>query len=119
MRKIFSVITSLLLVGGTVYGSTFEKSCGFDPEHPVNKILLNHWQSKNIKAPSAASDAVFLRRVALTAAGRLPTAAEVRDFIFDDTPGKHAQAIENFLNSPEYADMQAMRFADMLEKLTK
>ena len=114
MRKIFSVITSLLLVGGTVYGSTFEKSCGFDPEHPVNKILLNHWQSKNIKTPSAASDAVFLRRVALTAAGRLPTAAEVRDFIFDDPPGKHAQAIENFLNSPEYADMQAMRFADML-----
>ena len=114
MRKIFSVITSLLLTGCAVYGSTFEKSYGFDIDHPVNQILLKHWQSKNIKAPAAASDAVFIRRVALTAAGRLPTAAEVRNFVFDDTPGKHARLIDKFLAAPEYADMQAMRFADML-----
>ena len=114
MVKIFSVITSVLLTVCAVQGAIFEKSFGFDPEQPVNQILFNHWQNKNIKAPSPASDSVFLRRVALTAAGRLPTADEVRDFVFDDTPGKHAKIIEKYLNSPEYADMQAMRFADML-----
>ena len=113
MRKIFSVMICLLLTA-TVSASTFEKSSGYDPEQPMNKILLNHWQNKKLKAPAVASDAVFLRRVALTAAGRLPSASEARDFIFDDTPGKHARLIEKYLNSPDYADMQAMRFADML-----
>jgi len=50
----------------------------------------------------------------LTAAGRLPTADEVQGFLDDETPNKHAVWIEKVLNSPEYADMQAMRFADML-----
>ena len=114
MRKIFSVMICSLLAACTVSGSAFEKSSGFDSEQPLNKILFKHWQEKSIKYPASASDAVFLRRVMLTAAGRLPTADEARDFIFDDTPGKHARVIEKILNSPEYADMQAMRFADML-----
>jgi len=114
MRKSFLITACALFAFCTVSGSAFEKGSGFDPEQPLNKILFKHWQEKNIKNPVSASDAVFLRRVALTAAGRLPTAAEARDFIFDDTPGKHTKVIEKFLNSAEYADMQAMRFADML-----
>ena len=104
----------MLLAACTVSGSAFEKSSGFDPEQPLNRILFKLWQDKNIKYPASASDAVFLRRVTLTAAGRLPTADEARDFIFDDTPGKHARLIEKILNSAGYADMQTMRFADML-----
>lgn len=114
MRKFYSVIICSLLTVAAACGSTFEKSSGYDPFLPVNKILFKHWQEKNIRVPAVSSDGVFIRRVALTAAGRLPTAAEVRDFVFDDTPGKRAKLIEKFLNSPEYADMQAMRFADML-----
>ena len=114
MRKIFSVIISSLLTASAVSGSIFEKSAGYDPEYPINKVLFKHWETRNIRPPAVSSDSVFIRRVVLTAAGRLPTAREVQNFIFDDTPGKRSKLIEKYLNSPDYADMQAMRFADML-----
>jgi len=81
---------------------------------PVNKILFDHWERSGITPPETASDAVFLRRLTLTAAGRLPYEAEVRAFLKDKAPDKRAKWIEKILASPEYADMQAMRFADML-----
>ena len=61
-----------------------------------------------------ASDAVFLRRAYLTAAGRIPTLAETRNFLNDKSPDKHTKLIDKLLASGEHADLIAMRFADML-----
>ncbi|MBQ9786554.1 MAG: DUF1553 domain-containing protein [Lentisphaeria bacterium] len=109
----------LLLLSGILFiaglsASPFEKAGNFDSSLPINKILLEHWQKQNITPPAMASDAVFLRRLTLTAAGRLPAAAEITAFLRDKDPQKRAKWIDKILNSPEYADMQAMRFADML-----
>jgi len=111
--KRLSVLLAVLAVL-PLAGSTFEKHNPVDKNLPVNKILFRHWQENDIEIPAVVSDALFLRRVTLTACGRLPTAAEVRDFLNDDALDKRARIIDKMLDSPEYADMQTMRFADML-----
>lgn len=59
-------------------------------------------------------DATFLRRACLTAAGRIPEPEETCAFLADKTPGKRQNLIDRLLDSPEFADMLAMRLADML-----
>ena len=71
---------------------------------------------KNLALPEIrrASDPVFLRRVYLTAAGRIPTLGETQAFLRDQSPDKRARLIDKLLASGDHADLIAMRFADML-----
>ena len=94
--------------------SPYEGGIPPDPNLKINAILRSGWKEKNIAPPETASDAVFLRRVYLTVAGRLPTIAEARRFLADKSQDKRAKLIDSLLASPEYADLLAMRFADML-----
>ena len=114
MNRILICTAVLLITAIQLPASLFEQTSGYDSKTAINQILLDHWRQKNIAPPKLASDAVFLRRAMLTAAGRLPTADEAKDFIFDEAPDKRRKLIDKLLDSPEYADMQAMRFADML-----
>lgn len=59
-------------------------------------------------------DAVFLRRVYLTAAGRIPSVPEARAFLADTSPDKRSRLIDQLLESEEFADLLAMRLADLL-----
>ncbi len=116
MKKtvLFLFITISTILQGTAVKVPFEAPLNADEKQPVNKILFAHWKKAGVTPPAMASDALFLRRLTLTAAGRLPRADEVRKFIRDKSPDKRAKWIDKILASPEYADMQAMRFADML-----
>ena len=113
VKEIFTTLFAVLAVL-PLAASTFEKHNPVDKNLPVNKILFRCWQQNSLEAPAVASDAVFLRRVTLTACGRLPSTAEVIEFLNDDDLNKRAKVIDKMLNSPEFADMQTMRFADML-----
>ncbi len=61
-----------------------------------------------------ANDADFLRRVSLDLTGLIPTAAEARAFLADDSPDKRAKLIEQLLASPHYARHMAQTFDVML-----
>lgn len=80
----------------------------------VNRIL--HERGRELKLPAIpkVSDAVFLRRACLNAAGRLPTRAETLAFLNDPSPDKRLRLIDRLLDSEAHADLIAMRFADML-----
>lgn len=67
-----------------------------------------------IPASELCSDATFLRRAFLDVIGRLPTAAEARDFIANASPGKRAVLIDELLERPEFADWWALKWADRL-----
>lgn len=65
--------------------------------------------------PSAvADDATFLRRVTLDLTGRLPTAAEMKDFLASDRADKRALRVDELLDSAEYAEYFANKWSALL-----
>src|SRR5262249_42393754 len=60
------------------------------------------------------TDAEFIRRVYLDAAGILPAPDEVRRFLQDADPDKRAKLIEALLDRPEFVDYWAYKWSDLL-----
>ncbi len=60
-------------------------------------------------------DATFLRRVTLDIGGRLPTAAEAREFLTDSGSAKREQCIDRLLASADYADLFAEKWCAILK----
>ncbi len=65
------------------------------------------------------TDTVFLRRAYLDAIGTLPTADEAREFLKDTNPDKRAVLIDSLLKRTEFADLWALKWADLLRNEEK
>ena len=61
-----------------------------------------------------ANDATYLRRVSLDIIGRPPTPDEIRSFLADPSPEKRAMVVDRLLQRPEYADVWANKWLDLL-----
>ena len=70
------------------------------------------WPYENAKG--LATDCVWVRRLYLDLAGRLPTPAEAKDFVRSTAKGKRAALVDRLLASDSCADYWAMRFCDIL-----
>ncbi len=68
----------------------------------------------NIAPSGACDDATFIRRVYIDLIGKLPTAQAVREFLRDTSKDKRRRMIDELLNRPEFADLMALRWADLL-----
>lgn len=78
-------------------------------------LLVNEKLIENgIKANGTASDEIFLRRVFLQIAGRIPTMNEARSFLQDRNPDKRARLIDQLLDSDAYVSHQFHFWADLL-----
>jgi hypothetical protein len=60
------------------------------------------------------SDEVFLRRVYLDLAGRIPTLAEAQSFLNSQAPDKRVELIDRLLESPDYVSHTYNFWADTL-----
>jgi hypothetical protein len=60
------------------------------------------------------ADEEFLRRLSLDAIGTLPTSAETRAFLADNSPDKRAKVIDRVLDRPEFVDYWALKWGDLL-----
>lgn len=83
---------------------------GIVDRHIAEKVL----QAGVTPAPTLA-DAMWLRRVTLDLAGRIPSVAELRDFEHDPRPGKRQYAVDKLLSSPDYAYHQRNVLDNMLQ----
>ena len=78
-------------------------------EHVVRKL-------RELKLPPSpqSSDAEFVRRVFIDAAGILPTPEEVARFLADRSPDKRAKLIDELLERPEFVDYWTYKWSDVL-----
>jgi hypothetical protein len=87
-----------------------------DAQALANKIderIAAKWEAAKIAPAPQSDDAEFLRRVHLDIVGRVPMAAEAREFLSDPAPDKRQKLVEKLLASPGYA----RHFADVYKHL--
>ena len=61
------------------------------------------WAKAEVRPVGRAEDGEFLRRACLDLVGRIPTAAEARDFLDDPSPEKRTALVDRLVDSPAYA----------------
>ncbi|MEX2261123.1 MAG: DUF1549 domain-containing protein [Bryobacteraceae bacterium] len=94
-------------IDASVYAS-FRRN-NFIDDHVLAKL-----KSLNIAPSAPATDSVFVRRAYLDAAGILPTAEEVENFLADARPDKRARLIDALLEREEFVDYWAYKWSDLL-----
>ncbi len=80
----------------------------------IDNLVWEKLERLGITPSEPAGDTTFLRRATLDVLGRLPTPAEVRDFLADPSSDKRRRLIDRLLDEPEYADHWANKWADLL-----
>lgn len=85
------------------------------PSGFVDAHVFANLKSLGIPPSEICSDEVFLRRVSLDVAGRLPTPEETEQFLASTDPNKRHQWIEKLLSSPGYADFFANKWTSLLK----
>jgi hypothetical protein len=104
---LLSAIGGLAMLVPTVRGADVDAADRGDDDaamlaRAIDRILEAHWQDQTVTPSDPADDAEFFRRVHLDLAGKIPTVAEVRQFLADDAPDKRRRAVERLLAGPNY-----------------
>jgi Protein of unknown function (DUF1549)/Protein of unknown function (DUF1553) len=68
----------------------------------IDAVLAARWAAAKVRPAPMADEGEFMRRVSLDLIGKIPTAAEARDFLDDPGPNKRAALVERLLDSPAY-----------------
>jgi len=84
------------------------------PFNFIDKLVDAKLAKLNIAPSGVCSDEDFLRRVFLDITGTLPTPAEARAFLDSKEQDKRAKLVFALLDKPEFADLWALRWADLL-----
>ncbi len=96
------LVGGVLLAGsGDAPGATPDKDAAALAAR-IDHFLAAGWEANKVQPAAPASDAEFVRRVYLDLAGRIPAAAEVRQFLDDKRPDKRQQLVEQLLDGPRY-----------------
>ena len=80
----------------------------------IDDLVLKKLEELRIEPSPLSSDAEFIRRAYLDAAGILPSPDEVRRFLAETAIDKRARVIDALLERPEYVDYWAYKWSDLL-----
>lgn len=85
------------------------------PQHNfIDQLVDTKLQMLRVAPSGICDDATFLRRAYIDVAGMLPTVEVVRQFERDSSPTKRQKLIDDLLSKPEYAELWALRWSDVL-----
>ncbi|MEZ6063280.1 MAG: DUF1549 and DUF1553 domain-containing protein [Planctomycetaceae bacterium] len=68
----------------------------------IDELVAAKWKENGLVPASPADDAEYLRRVWLDIGGRIPRAADARDFLEDTTDDKRRRLVDELLDGPNY-----------------
>jgi hypothetical protein len=80
----------------------------------VDDLVFAKLKTIGMPPSDIADDGTFIRRVTLDITGRLPTAAEMKDFMASKDAAKRSVLIDRLLDSPEYAEYFANKWSALL-----
>ncbi|MEQ9411408.1 MAG: PSD1 and planctomycete cytochrome C domain-containing protein [Fuerstiella sp.] len=81
-------------------------------KHPIDAFVRQRLQQADLPWSPEASKRTLIRRVSLDLTGLPPTAAEVRDFLNDESPDAWDQLVDRLLASPGYGERMAWPWLD-------
>ena len=84
------------------------------PANLVDERIFAKLRTLGLPPSPLSDDATFLRRVTIDIAGRLPSLEETDAFLSESDPGKRARRIDTLLESTDYADYFAGKWAAIL-----
>jgi hypothetical protein len=88
------------------------------PEVPrnnfIDELVFSKLKRVNIVPSALSSDREFVRRVYLDTVGLLPTLDESQRFLESKDPQRRARLIDELIDRPEFAEVWATRFGDLL-----
>ncbi len=87
------VAACVLLTSMTAHGSPPALKAAAE----IDALLETHWKAKSVSRNDSISDEVFVRRVYLDLAGRIPTGDEVSTFLRSTSSDKRAALIDDLL----------------------
>ena len=80
----------------------------------IDELIFSKLKRVNIVPSPLSSDREFVRRVFLDTIGLLPTLEESARFLASADPQKRASLIDELMERPEFAEVWATRFGDLL-----
>jgi hypothetical protein len=80
----------------------------------IDELVFKQLQAIGLPPSAVCTDEVFLRRVTIDIAGRLPTPAETEKFLADTSPQKRDRKIDELLETTNYADYFARKWTLLL-----
>jgi hypothetical protein len=83
-------------------------------DNVIDRAVFDKLNRMRIGPSEPCTDAEFLRRVSLDAAGVLPAPAEAEAFLNDPDPDRRARLVDRLLSRPEFYDFWTLKFADIL-----
>lgn len=87
---------------------------GVEQKNFIDEAIFGRLTEARVPAARMSTDEEFVRRIHLDLTGRLPTAAQAREFIASEEPGKRDALIDRLLYSPEFTDKWVMWLGDVL-----
>jgi hypothetical protein len=85
-----------------------------EPANFIDEAVFAHLKRLRINPSEICDDTTFVRRAYLDVTGLLPTSEKAQNFVASAEADKRAKLIDELLASPEFNDMQALRWADLL-----
>lgn len=80
----------------------------------IDELIHKKHKQMRIVPSGTCSDEVFARRIYLDVVGLLPPPADLQKFIADPAPDKRAKLIDVLLERPEFPELWAMKWSEML-----
>jgi hypothetical protein len=79
----------------------------------IDAKLAAQWKELGLVPSPLCSDEEFFRRIHLDTIGTLPSPADIKAFLADQSPDKRKQAIDKVLARPEFVDFWALKWGDL------